>query len=391
MKKLISFLLTLLMSMILYLPAFGLAEEYLTLEELRGQAPMRWIQTYETKWRTLEVDAPIILPQAQKVPIVKIAKDLSKPLLTAGETDWQEVYLSESGSLILYNEEIKPPKKLDGKQLNRWWEPKEVLYGGYDPQAKYIPMSDLTFEDVCGFVEEELTRFGYDPTEYMFDQPSETSIAHMYYWGYKKDALPGSITMYFQQKLCGIPMMNHIWQAVHMDHYYENGLSDHELFDFFDRANIFSYNAYTQQRNHLFLDHWLPVEILAEDAPLCPIEKVLGTIEQEITNGHIRKLYEVELGYVLFNEPGQYVDGGVTLQDVHYYTKPMWRVNCLYVESATGKLRKMPDDVQGERNTLDYYQLLIDAQTGELARPSKEKTRCEFKGYISWEDVGGKQ
>lgn len=391
MKKLTSFLLTLLTSMILCLPAIGLAEEYLTIEELRGQAPTRWTQTYETKWRTLEVDAPIILPQTQKVPIVKIAKDVRKPLLTAGETDWQEVYLSESGTLILYNEDIKPPKKLDGKQLNRWWEPKEVLYSGYDPQAKYIPMSDLTFEEVCGFVEEELTRFGYDPTEYMFDQPSSTSIAHMYYWGYKRDALPGSITTYFQQKLCGIPMMNHIWQAVHMDHYYENGLSDSEFFDFFDRSNTFSYNAYTQQRNNLFLDHWLPVEILAEDVPLCPIEKVLGTIEQEITNGHIRKLYEVELGYVLYNEPGQYVDGGVTLQDVRYYAKPMWRVNCLYVESATGKLRKMPDDVQGERNTLDYYQLLIDAQTGELARPSKEKTRCEFKGFLSWEDTGGKQ
>ena len=65
----------------------------------------------------------------------------------------------------------------------------------------------------------------------------------------------------------------------------------------------------------------------------------------------------------------------------------MWQVNCLYKDTATGKLRSKPSDSDDERNTLDYYQLLIDAQTGEAVKRNNEKDRCEYKGFISWEDV----
>lgn len=66
----------------------------------------------------------------------------------------------------------------------------------------------------------------------------------------------------------------------------------------------------------------------------------------------------------------------------------MWQVNCLYTRSGNDKLRETASYTDDERNTLDYYQLLVDAQTGELVEESTAYDRCEYKGFISWEDVG---
>lgn len=65
----------------------------------------------------------------------------------------------------------------------------------------------------------------------------------------------------------------------------------------------------------------------------------------------------------------------------------MWRVNCLWVDSASRSLRDISSYTDDERNTLDYCQLLIDAQTGELVVESQAQDRCEFKGFISWDEA----
>ncbi len=78
-----------------------------------------------------------------------------------------------------------------------------------------------------------LTQFGYDPSEYRVDQPARVGVTHMFYWGYKKDALAGGINMDFGQTLYGIPLMTHIEWAVNMgDSYTDGGLCDTEYYVF---------------------------------------------------------------------------------------------------------------------------------------------------------------
>ncbi|MEG2253090.1 MAG: hypothetical protein RSC98_08620, partial [Clostridia bacterium] len=66
------------------------------------------------------------------------------------------------------------------------------------------------------------------------------------------------------------------------------------------------------------------------------------------------------------------------------------QINCLWVKSPSGKLRETASYTTDERNTLDYYQLLVDAQTGELIQESTAYDRCEYKGFLSWENVSKK-
>ncbi len=136
------------------------------------------------------------------------------------------------------------------------------------------------------------------------------------------------------------------------------------------------------------------VELLAEDVPLCPFENVISALEMEIADGRLRKIYEIELGYVVYNEPGLYHAARETVEEIDalyrnatFYVKPMWKVNCLYVSDPRSKLVETASYTDDERNSLDYRQLLVDAQTGELIEESVAKDRAEFKGFLSWEDA----
>ena len=388
----------------LALPLVASAQEYMSITEMQETMPDRWTQTYETKWRTIDVDAEIRMPDTQAVPIIKVGYPDREP-----ETGWTiaehggEAFIqtdidgwdmveSRPDALILYNHNSKSvPRKVDGKQINKDAEAAGQWYSGFAPENTYVPMYDITFGEICDMVRTELVRFGYNPEDYQLEMPNRLGAQHWYYYGYKKDALPGNISMEVTQKLHGLPYLIHIMQAV-FDHYHGESRMD-ELSLLTCGLNV-GYDGYDERLKHIFIDNVEIVETIAEDVPLCSIEQVICAIEPMIKNGNIRKVYELTLGYVGYNEPGVYVgknNDALSMDEVTYYLKPAWQVNCLYKSSPTGKLRETASYTTDERNTLDYRQFIVDAQTGTLIEESKAQDRCEYKGFISWDDIGGKQ
>ena len=202
---------------------------------------------------------------------------------------------------------------------------------------------------------DNLSRFGYDPTQFELATPTEMAAYHWFLYGYKKDVLPGQLFITARQTLHGLPIFEHIIQAV-LNHNGEN--RNDELQAWFNiRAG---YDAYGEKLSLLSVRAAKPVETLAEDAPLCSFDKVLEAIEPEITAGRIRKIYEVELGYTIYNEPGVYFypdeseDERLAKQAaILRYLRPMWQINCLWVESPNGKLREPASYTTDERNSLD--------------------------------------
>ena len=70
MKKLIA-----TFSVLLLVPELATASaDMVSISELRQQAKAvgRWTQTYEAHGRTIEVDIPIIVPEVEKLPVVKV-------------------------------------------------------------------------------------------------------------------------------------------------------------------------------------------------------------------------------------------------------------------------------------------------------------------------------
>ena len=384
------------------LPAAGLAE-YIDIRALRSQNQSRWTQTYQTKWRDVDIDAAVIVPQADALPVLLLTNGAEAPLVSAEEAGFEGV-MNAPYSVCWYNDGPAYPSKLDGKQLNQHIEPREVYNSGIVLENTYVPMSEITFGEICDRVERMITSTGYDASAYGFRSPTRLDVNHMFYYGYKEDAMPGGIGVDFRFLISGIPVFSHIYEAV-FDHY--NGESRVDEIFALPGCHA-SYSAYDDRFHNLSLWRAKVEEIIASDIPLCPLSQVIAALEPEITAGHIRKIFELELGYVLYNEPGVYharkepmVEGrntqkgidaalDVSLAErtaVRYYARPMWQVNCLWVKSPSGELRETASYTEDERNTLDYYQLLVDAQTGELVRESTDYDRCEFKGFLSWEDV----
>lgn len=363
------------------------AEEWYTLAEIYEETPVHWTETIETKWRDISIDANIIVPEAAKFPVVMICGGATEPTLSPEEAGWDKVHLTSTYRLTLSNNVPSYPKSVDGVRIGTPFA-EGNWYSGFAPENQYVPLDDITFGEIVDHAREKIALLGYDPYAFDLDAPVRLWTMHAYAYGKKKDVLPGYMYMEVLPRVNGIPVLSHIWQTVKS----EGGWARDDEFKLFVTTTV-GYNGYYGDLSNIFLTPLTVCETLAEDVPLRSFEIIRSTIREEIEAGHIRKIYEIQLGYVLYNEPGKYHTAepgdaySAESDAARYYARPMWQVNCLYKDTATGKLRSKPSDSDDERNTLDYYQLLIDAQTGEVVRRSNAQDRCEYKGFISWEDV----
>lgn len=368
------------------LTAAAYAQEYQTVSQLRESVPARWTTTIETKWRDVAIDAEIVTPDVEAIPVVKVGYDLHPSPLTPEESGWVEVNDSyETGSLILYmtDDTGKPPRKINGRKVNRDPVSKENWYGGFDPNQTYIPLSDIRFSEIQDLIRDELVKFGYPPEDFDLETPERMWLQHWYFAGTKEDAAPAEILMNLYTKLNGITVYGHILDAV------RNTRGERARKDGFwdSMTTSVAYEGVIDRLSLLFISHLLPVETLADDVPLCPFSMIQKSLEQEIKKGRVRKIYEISLGYVLYCEPGVYQEQGQEpdYSNIFYYVKPMWRVNCLKAAEAQKKLEKSDED--DERNSVAYTQMLVDAQTGEIIGQSDAADRSMFPGFLSWDDV----
>lgn len=368
------------------LTAAASAQEYQTVSQLRESVPARWTTTIETKWRDVAIDAEIVTPDVEAIPVVKVGYDLHPSPLTPEESGWVEVNDSyETGSLILYmtDDTGKPPRKINGRKVNRDPVSKENWYGGFDPNQTYIPLSDIRFSEIQDLIRDELVKFGYPPEDFDLETPERMWLQHWYFAGTKEDAAPAEILMNLYTKLNGITVYGHILDAV------RNTRGERARKDGFwdSMTTTVAYEGVIDRLSLLFISHLLPVETLAEDVPLCSFDTIQKSLEQEIKKGRVRKIYEISLGYVLYCEPGAYHEWGqkADYSSIFYDVKPMWRVNCLQASSAQAALEEFYEN--DERNSLAYTQMLVDAQTGEIIGQSDAKDRSMFPGFLTWEDV----
>ena len=112
MKKLLCLLLVLLMML-----SVANAEGWVSIKELQVQTPSHWIKTYETKWRTIVIDAEINIPQVEKMPIVLIEGGAEEPTFTAADIGWDSLRFRGAYMLLMRRDSPDYPQKLNGVRL----------------------------------------------------------------------------------------------------------------------------------------------------------------------------------------------------------------------------------------------------------------------------------
>ncbi len=361
--------------------------------ELRRNTPERWQKTYTTPWRTIEVDAEVRLPDTDRAPVVLVGCGVNRQL--SAPEGWDEISIRpELFRTTLQRESKAYPRSLNGRRLNQNVESQGILYEGFSEENAYIPMSETTFGEVCAQIEQALTQAGCDPQAYAFANPVSLSAEHMFFYGYKQDALPGRIRLTFRPVLAGLPVLGHVLDAVDDN---ADGMRADEYRAFPQCSAL--YSGHEERLTALSVWQCSVVETVAEEVSLVGFDRVIAAIEPEIEAGRVRKVYEIEFGYLLCNEPGIYHsrktalvegrDSDAALQSdklirdeenasARYYAKPVWQINTLWADGPRAALR----DGGQTRNSLDYRCFWVDAQTGELLKASGETDRAEYDGFL---------
>ncbi len=342
------------------------AANMLSIRQLNEQAPQRWTECYQTRWQEICIDVLPSLPNTDTLPILKVIPDLSAPDLAhiasiwAGET-------RDRGTFNIY--QVDPP------QRDRKAEENAKTYI-YFPPFENTDYHGLTFADLMAEAEDRIMSINHG--EWRVSPPLSLSInipsveqASNFHWL--------SCSLLFLQELRHIPVLTHALSGVDDS---RDGLPFYKPFLTY-QADPSGYARMGGRKVKIS-------EVLSEDVPLLDFSLIRAAIEKEIAEGRIRKVFDVELGYALYNDPGATREQGTAwMKESVFYTLPVWAVNCYYIENGEKQMRDYTGRDVPERSAIEYKTVIINAQTGKVMdRADNRPITAEYHGFISWDDVG---
>lgn len=337
-------------------------EQYYTAPEVARQVQEGWNETYEAYGRRIDIDLDIRFPNVATVPVLKVEFARMEAATTTEETGWY-IKADPKNNIFIYS---IPDYQSRAKRHEK------VVYGYPDMDQVYTTYGDITPRMATDFIRSTLYTMKVNDADWDFESPFEMTTYRFVQSKSKKDInTPGEYSMFFHQVLRDIPVLCHAGSAFNLK------TRSHPTVQL--RADVADENGF-----------WVSIkkiketEIVQTDIPLCSLDTIKKSIEKEIKDGHIRKVYELVFGYVLFDDP-DYAKGELG-NSGHYYAVPSWQLNCLYM---TNRKKELPDydeeDSSGERYSLEYRTLVFNAQTGKMLDfMSKKSDRARYKRVITW-------
>ena len=396
---------------LMIVPTLALASgDMVSVSELRQQVEMmgRWTKTYEAHGRTIEVDVPIRVPSAEKVPILecvpwKISEKMTDEIKKETKTEEYDGIinfesLNDKGTDthyfgILSKERFEVYHDSPSMLLSRKpqdflkTEKTEIPIDEINENEAYAEDNALTVLEARQVLTDILNAMYGENAEYIFDRVSigsrgrKTKGMNDLELGEVVDYYPkGTYVLECYQTIQDIPILIEAKQI-----YYGVRGSDVEI-KWASRINEFSYTP-----PHLWMQIMSPQEYAAggclkkcraireEDVPLAGLERIIGAVEEEIQGGQIRNIYSVQLGYSIFLEEDS---NGI------YELFPVWLIECQY--SYLPENEAWYDENNDDyRNQMGYGRFVINAQTG---KPFEHKSEIQNKdlicpNVITWEGV----
>ena len=391
MKKFLTVLCVLLL-----VPTLATANSNMvSISELRQQVETmeRWTQTYEAHGRTIEVDIPIYIPNEKELAVYDCSayteyiknpnsddknnvysynenlRELTKENDGTSEADI-EVYGKGTELRIMLNN----PEDLLGKNKNDNIKIKENGFYQYqvDDKVTYAENNEMSLEEAEKYLEEIVEYFIKD--EYngididyikIAGRGRKTKSYTDEELGEYVDYYPkGSYFFNYYQVLHKIPIMMTIIATL-------NNKQENKIY-----GDLFEYRGTTggicqiMDRNAFWLTvRWMKVEkVHNEKVKLLPIENVISALEKEIEDGHIRNVYSLKLGYIIYlNEESPKT----------YTLYPMWVLDCDYVENKNKEIKVNPysDDI---RDCFSFERICINPETAEMMDFLNPKTQMLY-------------
>lgn len=330
---------------------------YISIKDIRETLPERWTGDYIIKngspkqlkkGDTVSIDAAIVVPEVDAVPVVRIT--------------WEPPMAELDGSF-----EISRNKK-EAKSLNRNFPMDELVFPSTEGLVTFD--SAVPWEDASDIVKSEFDKW--------FPIMREKELTLYFQRSQGDSAGNGFQSLYFYTAYHGIPYIvaDGLYRHTLKSEYGEEKSGPAVPLTVVDmrikRPGQFITNIFAAKE----------VGVDIEDIPLLPFHEIMKKMEQWVTDGYAYSLNEVRFGYMCFIDPDKKGEEFVLL--------PVW--------AAKGRTRtdlKLPFDLKTEQEVLDrsgYWNttiIVVNAQTGQVYdfENDKRPDRRYIPHIITWDEV----
>ena len=343
------------------------AETYGSIEEVIGSTPERWIESYNTSWRTITIDAEVDMPSVKELPIVRIQK------MPAVQKEKLSIY---KGTVRNVDGILRADKKIDDYIKGNSKPKNTYSYSrGQVPEQKPENV-EMTYEEALMFSFEEIERlWGLKEDSFCIDEVHIQDCFYYYsgknqniVWG-KPETDKGRYLIIFNQKIHGIDI--------------EAG---NECYDYTDmKAENLFYGPYCyislsdEQNIKIRAALYQEINMVYTDVPIVSFDNAKKAIETEIYAGHLRSIDVVKLCYI------PYLDS----KDKNIlWLVPAWYVKGLYTRDARENLEMWTSDDGATHESLEKHEVIVEAQSGELLDyTDTRKNRRIVPKILTWKDI----
>ena len=327
---------------------------YVTIAELRESLPERWVGEYIVqngaykqleKGDTVSVDVPIVVPEVDAVPVVRITWE--PPIEGLDES----FYISQN--------------EWYSKTIGRNFPMDEMGFPVMEEKTTFDP--ELPWEDAPAIAIEEFRKY--------FPMMRDKELTCYFHYSYGESENNGFQFLFFYTTYHGIPHLLDNGTFLHTvkSEAGSNGLTDppSHIYMCIKRPGQFWVNIATSKE--------IGVEI--EDIPLLPFEEILKAFERQVEAGHAYSLNEVRFGYMTFIDPEKKGEEFVLL--------PVWAAKGRTRGDLTIPFDLKNDQVVKDRSAYGCNSIVINAQTGEVydLTDDRRENRRYVPDILTWDEV----
>lgn len=349
------------------LPIAFSENQFYSISEIRNQTPERWIQTYQAKGRTVEVDVPIYVPSASVFPIIRITA--AEPVHKALLSDYRRIMRNGNGT---FDGSSYPTDQV----IQQNWRCKtQIDYPGNAVAVETPENCALDYPRALSFANGEISRLFHLETDACWHW--KTTVSSCFYrYSKSKDGIiwHERKTESGQYKFFYRPLFHDIPYQATLDCFEDWSLKNEKLIR--DSRITFSLSSLETYKVTAFL--YREKDVVFDDVPLLGFDAAKIAFEKMINAGQLRSVDSVELCYV------PYLD---SKDEKILWLLPAWYVRGGYCADPTREFQPEQDEVTGEilDDGIERHDIVFQAQLGTLLDYKNHKSnRRIVPQIITW-------
>ena len=342
-----------------------------TIQNIRDEIQNGWNETYLVKGEEIVINVPIYVPSVDNIDIkrVKLIK-ANKDELEKTINNKDAIVENTIKSTKIINKEYEKKFGDDGffstaeLCINNSWNVDEIELNNIYATNQLISLYQLNKEinDRIGKIYGENIKIRINKAEIkspFYKKKGEGLFEYAELTGV------GGYRIHFNEVIDGVPIISNSYIGFYTSNC-DTSVGESMYF-----VNPKIMLSYYDKKYYMFIANNIvgEVDTIEEISDFCSFDVIKKNIEQEISNGNITNVYNLELGYIICADDNEKYSK--KRGEENYILVPAWVTQCSY---TGGNEPSEPNETEEaydyETSDLDLHTLIINAYTGSIYNPN---------------------